>query len=104
MSAVDVAVREVRQVLAAAETAPEWRWNAHRRLTAASAALAEPPASSGESPVIPAQREADAPDADVQHRLDALASDVLDRLDVPTVQRELEGVLLDLERLQQRGS
>lgn len=102
MSAFDIAAREVRQVLAAPQTAPEWRWNAHRRLTTASAVLAAPQTA----PVIPAQREAEGDDlgGSVQERLGALASDVLDRLDVPTIQRELEGVLLDLDRLEQRNS
>ena len=81
MSDVELAVRELRQILDSHRTAPEWRWNARRRLAAARASLGAAPAAAGSLPT---------------QRLDALATGVLDELDAVTIERQVDEVLQDL--------
>lgn len=92
MHALDVAAKEVRQVLASRRTSPEWRWNAHRRLAVATTAM------------IPTQQAPEDRGTGLGERLHLLSGDVLDRLDAGTIERELQGVLHDLERLRRAGA
>lgn len=88
MGAHDAAVRELRQLLDASPTTPEWRWNAHRRLVAARTALRLPAQPTGAHDDLP---------ADVPDRLDELSEGVLDRLHAETVVRRVNELLRDLE-------
>ncbi|GAB3988738.1 hypothetical protein [Nocardioides marmoraquaticus] len=88
MGANDAAVRELQQLLDASPTAPEWRWNAHRRLVSARTALAVPAQPRGDHDATP---------TDVPARLDELSEGVLDRLHVQTVVREVSTLLRHLE-------
>lgn len=84
MGANDAVVRELRQLLDAPRTSPEWRWNAHRRLVSARTAL-----------VLPVQPHGS--HDDVPERLDALSEGVLDRLGAHAVVDEVGDLLRDLE-------
>lgn len=88
MGANDAVVRELQQLLDAPRTAPEWRWNAHRRLVSARTALA-----------VPAQPRGSHDDlaADLSGRLDVLSEGVLDRLGAQVVVREVNDLLRDLD-------
>lgn len=81
---IDRVVRELRGVLQAPRTAPEWRWNTHRRLHAARAAL-------------PAQAAGGHDELD--GRLGALTDGALDRLAAGTIAREVSDLIDRLEPL-----
>lgn len=114
MAPLDNAVRELRQILAADPSSPEWRWHVRVRLQAVEQALAPlvPPAPpSPSSPAAGADSDGwlsprvegtDRRAVQLRARVAVVASGVLDRLDAPTIDRELRRLLRDLEHLLQR--
>lgn len=89
MDTITTVVRELQQLLDAPRTAPEWRWNAHRRIAVASSVLRSP------EHVVPAQ--ARPCHDDMTTRLDDLVDGVLDRLHADAVVREVDALVRRLE-------
>ncbi len=102
MAPLETAVHELRQILAADRTAPEWRWHVRRRLSEVLDALDTPQARSAEAWLAARAQN----NSRVQHRLQkraaTLASGVLDRLDGDSIVREVRRLLGDLEHHVQR--
>ena len=49
MAPLETAISELRQILAADSTAPDWRWNVRKRLSEVKDALADPQARHAEA-------------------------------------------------------
>ena len=91
MAPLETAISELRQILAADRTAPEWRWNVRRRLSEVKEALAQPqgrPARGVAGRPRPALQPRPVPAAG---RVTALAAGVLDKLDADTIVHEVSG-------------
>lgn len=114
MAPLDTAVRELRQILAADSTSPEWRWHVRVRLQAVQQALTPPTPAAPPSPASAAacadsdawlSPRVDATDrrtVQLRARTGVVAAGVLDRLDAPSIEREVRRLLRDLEHLLQR--
>ena len=113
-SGLEAAVRELRRILAADTTSPEWRWNVRRRLSEVRDALG-PEAATGEAGLVPAQQSEQGEEwltartagserrtRQLQARAGMLAVAVLDRLDAATIVRQVTRLLHDLEHQLQR--
>src|SRR5690349_14075470 len=102
MASLESAIRDLRSMLAADATAPEWRWNLRRRLSDVRDALGDPGARLGEAWLAARENGSNRCRRQLQARVTLLASGVLDRLDAETITTELGRLQADLEHYVQR--
>ena len=102
MAPLETAIRELRQILAADCTAPEWRWNVRRRLSAVKDALSKPQPSQPEAWLTARTQLSNRDRSQLQSRVVSLSAGVLDRHDGQTIIREVGRLLGDLEHHVQR--
>jgi hypothetical protein len=102
MAPLETALRELRQILAADSTAPEWRWNVRGRLFEVKEALSQSQGRPREAWLAARTQLSDRDRYRLQARVAALASGVLTRLDTEAILRETRRLLADLEHHQQR--
>lgn len=102
MAPLETAIGELRHILAADSTTPEWRWHVRRRLSAVKDALSDATAWQAEPWLAPRTRISDRDRVQLAARVNALAVGVLDALDAHTIVVEVRRLLCDLERHVQR--
>lgn len=102
MPPLETAVKELRQILSADWTAPEWRWLVRRRLSDAREALAQPQPVHPEAWLAARGRLSNRDRFQLQARVAMLASGVLERLDAETILGEVRRLVNDLEHHVQR--
>jgi hypothetical protein len=102
MAPLETAIRELRQILAADCTAPEWRWNVRRRLSEVKDALSVPQAGQPEAWLAARTRLSHRDRIQLQARVVALSSGVLEKLETETIVHQVRRVLADLEHHVQR--
>jgi hypothetical protein len=102
MAPLETAIRELRRILAADRTAPEWRWNVRRRLSEVKDALAQPQARQPEAWLAARTQLSDRDRFQLQARVVALSAGVLDKLDADSIVRQVQRLLADLEHHVQR--
>jgi hypothetical protein len=96
------AIRDLRLMLAADATAPEWRWHLRRRLSDVKEALADPGNRGVEAWLAAREATSSRCRHQLQARVAVLGAGVLDRLDAETITAELRRLQADLERYVQR--
>lgn len=102
MAPLETAIRELRQILAADCTAPEWRWNVRRRLSEVKDALSKPQALQPEAWLAARTQLSNRDRFQLQSRVVALSAGVLDQLDEDTIVHQVRRLLSDLEHHVQR--
>jgi hypothetical protein len=102
MAPLETAVNELRQILSADSTAPEWRWNVRRRLSEVKDALSGPQARQADAWLAARAQSSDRVRHQLHARATALASGVLDKLDTESILQETRRLLTDLEHHIQR--
>jgi hypothetical protein len=102
MAPLESAIKELRQILAADPTAPEWRWNVRRRLSEVKEALASPPPQHPEAWLAARGRLSARDRFQLHARVSALSTGVLDKLDPEAIVHEVRRLLCDLEHHVQR--
>jgi hypothetical protein len=102
MAPLETAIRELRQILAADCTAPEWRWNVRRRLSEVKDALSVPPAGQSEAWLAARTQLSHRDRFQLQARVTALSAGVLDKLDAEVIVHQVRRLLADLEHHVQR--
>lgn len=101
-ASLEGAIRDLRQMLAADATSPEWRWNLRRRLSDVKDALIDPGASGVEAWLAAREVTSNRCRRQLQARVTTLGAGVLDRLDAETITAELRRLQTDLEHYVQR--
>ncbi len=102
MPPLETAIKELRQILSADRTAPEWRWHVRRKLSETREALAQPQPVHPEAWLAARERLSNRDRFQLQARVAALATGVLDRFDSDTILREVRRLVSDLEHHVQR--
>lgn len=102
MAPLETAIRELRQILAADCTAPEWRWNVRRRLSEVKDALSVPQAAQPEAWLAARAQLSHRDRFQLQARVVALSVGVLDKLETEAIVHQVRRLLADLERHVQR--
>jgi hypothetical protein len=102
MAPLETAIRELKQILAADCSAPEWRWNVRRRLSEVKDALVDPQTGHHEAWLAARVWLSTRDRVQLQARVTSLSAGVLDRLDPETIVREVRRLLGDLEHHVQR--
>ena len=102
MAPLETAIRELRQILAADCTAPEWRWNVRRRLSEVKDALGDPQARQPEAWLAARALISTRDRFQLKARVAALSAGVLDTLEADRILHEVRRLLGDLERYVQR--
>jgi len=102
MAPLETAIRELRQILVADCTAPEWRWNVRRRLSEVKDALAQPQAHQPEAWLAARTQLSNRDRFQLQGRVVALSAGVLDKLDADSIIHQVARLLADLEHHVQR--
>ncbi len=102
MAPLETAIRELRQILAADCTAPEWRWNVRRRLSEVKEALSQPQAHQPETWLAARTHLSNRDRFQLHSRVSALSAGVLDKLEAESIVHQVKRLLADLERHVQR--
>lgn len=102
MALLETAIKELRTIVAADCTAPEWRWNVRRRLSSAREALDDAQVVPTEAWLAARTRLSDRDRFRLQARINALSSGAMDRLAAGAILHETKRLLGDLERHRQR--
>jgi hypothetical protein len=102
MAPLETAVNELRQILSADSTAPEWRWNVRGRLSDVKDALSGPSARQADAWLAPRAQSSNRARHQLHARATTLASGVLERLDTESILQEASRLLTDLEHHVQR--
>ncbi len=102
MAPLETAVNELRQILSADSTTPEWRWHVRRRLSAVKEALAHPQGRQAEAWLAARAHSSNRVRRQLLARVSTLANGVLDKLDAETILRETDRLHTDLEHHVQR--
>ena len=102
MAPLETAIVELRKILAADTSAPDWRWNVRKRLSEVKDALADPQVRHAEAWLAARTQGSNRVRHQLQSRVAALAAGVLERLDVDAVVHEVRRLLCDLEHHVQR--
>jgi hypothetical protein len=102
MAPLETAVTELRQMLSADSTAPEWRWNVRRRLSDVKDALSGPQARQADAWLAARTQSSNRVRSQLYARTASLASGVLDKLDTDRIVTELRRLVGDLEHHVQR--
>lgn len=102
MPPLETAIRELRTILAADCTAPEWRWNVRLRLSEVKDALTVSAGRQSEAWLAARDQLSNRQRFQLHARVSTLAMGVLDRLDAETIAHEVQRLLTDLEHHVQR--
>ena len=102
MAALETAIKELRQVLGADVTAPEWRWQVRGRLSEVKDALSDSKARQPDGWLSARAGTSNRERRQLQGRVTALAANVLDKLDVEPLAYELRRLQQDLEHYVQK--
>ncbi len=102
MAPLETAVSELRQILSADSTAPEWRWNVRRSLSEVKDALSGPQARQADAWLAARAQSSNRVRHQLHARATTLASGVLDKLDPESILTETRRLLSDLEHHVQR--
>ena len=102
MAPLETAIKELRQVLGADATSPEWRWLVRHRLSDIKEALSDQQARQWDGWLTARARTSNRDRHALQARVTALAAIVLDKLDADAITRELNRLVGDLEHYVQR--
>jgi hypothetical protein len=102
MAPLETAIKELRQVLAADATTPEWRWLVRGRLSEVKEALADPQARQWDGWLSARAGTTSRERGRLQARVSALAAVILEKLEPDALQRELSRLLGDLEHYVQK--
>ena len=102
MAPLETAVDELRQILSADSTAPEWRWNLRRRLSEVKDALSGPSVRQADAWLAPRAQSSNRARHQLYARATTLAAGVLERLDTESILQEARRLLTDLEHHVQR--
>ena len=102
MAPLETAISELRQILAADSTAPDWRWNVRKRLSEVKDALADPQARHAEAWLAARAQSSNRVRHQLQARVTVLAAGVLEKLDAEAIVHEVRRLLCDLEHHVQR--
>lgn len=102
MAPLETAIKELRAVLGADATSPEWRWQVRGRLSEVKEALSRRQGRKWDGWLSARASGNDRDRHALQARVTALAAVVLDRMDTGTVSRELGRLVGDLEHYLQR--
>ncbi len=102
MAPLETAVNELRQILAADNSAPDWRWNVRRRLSEVKDALSGSQARQGDAWLAARAHCSNRQRHQLHARATTLASGVLDKLDTQSILVELRRLVGDLEHHIQR--
>ena len=102
MAPLDTAIRQLKEILAADHTAPEWRWNVRRHLSEVKDALVDPQPVQHDAWLAARVWLSGRDRFQLQARVVSLSSGVLDRLDAETILHEVRRLLRDLEHHVQR--
>jgi len=102
MAPLETAISELRQILAADSTSPEWRWNVRRRLSEVKDALSHPQGRQPEAWLAARTRLSERDRFQLQARVVALSAGVLDKLSAEAIIHETQRLLGDLEHHVQR--
>lgn len=102
MAPLEIATRELRQILAADSTAPEWRWNVRRRLSEVKDALSQPQGRQREAWLDARATLSERDRFRLHARVITLSVGVLDKLTAEAIVHETRRLLGDIERHVQR--
>lgn len=102
MAPLETAVTELRQILSADSTAPEWRWNVRLRLSEVKDSLSGPQARQADAWLDARAQSSDRVRHQLHARATSLASGVLEKLDTESILQETGRLLTDLEHYVQR--
>jgi hypothetical protein len=102
MAPLETAISELRQILAADSSAPDWRWNVRKSLSEVKDALADPQARQAEAWLAARAQCSNRVRHQLLSRVTVLAAGVLDKLDPDAVVHEVRRLLCDLEHHVQR--
>ena len=102
MAPLETAIKELRQVLGADATSPEWRWLVRHSLSDVKEALSDQQARQWDGWLTARARTSNRDRHQLQARVSTLAAIVLDKLDTDSIARELNRLLGDLEHYVQR--
>jgi hypothetical protein len=102
MPPLETAIRELRTILAADCTAPEWRWHVRLRLSEVNDALTDPQGRQADAWLAARAQLSNRQRFQLHARVSTLALGVLDRLDAETIAHEVRRLLGDLEHHVQR--
>jgi hypothetical protein len=102
MAPLETAIRELRQILAADCTAPEWRWNVRLRLSEVRDALGQPQSRQPEAWLAARAQLSNRDRFQLQARVAVLSAGVLDKLDAASINHQVQRLLADLEHHVQR--
>lgn len=102
MPSLETALRELRTILAADCTAPDWRWKVRLRLAEVKESLTDPQGRQPEAWLAARSQLSNRERFQLQARVSTLATGVLDKLDTSTVVHEVQRLLGDLEHHVQR--
>ena len=102
MAPLETAIRELRQILAADSTAPEWRWSVRRQLSEVKESLSQPQGPPREAWLAARAGLSNRDRFQLQARIVALSAGVLDKRDVEAIVHETRRLLGDLEHHLQR--
>ena len=102
MAPLETAIRDLREMLSADRTSPEWRWQVRRTLKDVKKALGAKQTKHWDAWLAARAHTSNRDRRQLQARVSALAAMVLDRLDTEGVARELARLTSDLEHHLQR--
>lgn len=102
MAPLETAVNELRQLLSADCTAPDWRWSVRRSLSEVKDALSGPQARQADAWLAARAQSSNRVRHQLHARATTLATGVLDKLDAESIQQETCRLLNDLEHHVQR--
>jgi hypothetical protein len=102
MAPLETAVTDLRQILSADSTAPEWRWNVRRGLSEVKDALSGPQARQADAWLAARAQSSNRVRHQLHARAAALAIGVLDKLDTDSIVTELRRLVSDLDHHVQR--
>ncbi len=102
MAPLETAISELRQMLGADSSAPDWRWQVRRSLSETKEALSGPKARQADAWLAPRVRTSNRDRRQLKARVTVLAAGVLDKLDTESITVELRRLVGDLEHYVQR--
>ncbi len=102
MAPLETAIDELRQLLSADCTAPEWRWKVRRRLSKVKDALSGAEARQADAWLAARAQSSNRVRHQLQARTATLASGVLEKFDTESIVHELRRLVTDLDHHVQR--
>lgn len=102
MAPLETAVEDLRLALRADPSAPEWRWQVRKRLSAVREALSDSQARAWDGWLSARAGASNRDRRRLQARVTSLAAVILDRMDVEGAQQEVSRLATDLDHYVQR--